>query len=142
MASLDRAYGARGALLAIGMAVIAGGVHGVLSHAIDFFVVKVAFGVAAAIVLIMAGAISARQSMLNAVVLGVAMWLVFLFVRWCTWSLMEGGFSGLGTFLSHTPFGWASYLADAGVSRFWVVEAFSMLAPTVFGTIVGHERQP
>ena len=31
MASLDRAYGMRGALLALGMACVAGGVHGVMA---------------------------------------------------------------------------------------------------------------
>jgi predicted benzoate:H+ symporter BenE len=142
MASLDRAYGARGALLAVGMAVIAGGVHGVLSHLVDMTLVKVAFGVAAAIVLIMAGAISARQSMWSAVTLGLAMWLGFLLARWFAWSFMDGGFFGLSAFLAHTPFEWGTYLSDRGVSRLWVVEAFSFLAPTMFGTIVGHEREP
>ena len=141
MASLDRAYGMRGAALALGMASIAGGVHGVMASQFDYLAVKIVVGVAGAIVLIMAGAISARASMLSAVATGLAMGVLFFLFRWIGWSLMEDGPSGALAFLTTPPWGWPGYLTQAGISGFWAVEATSMLIPALIGCIVGQERQ-
>ena len=140
MASLDRAYGARGALLALGMACVAGGVHGVLANQFDYLAVKIVIGIAGAIVLIMAGAISARQSMASAVVTGLLMGLLFFVCRWVGWSLMEGGINGAVAFLATPPWSWPTFLALAGISGYWTVEAISMLIPALIGCVVGQER--
>ena len=131
----------RGALLALGMACVAGGVHGVMANQFDFLLVKIVVGIAGAIVLIMAGAISARASMAGAVATGLAMGVLFFLCRWIGWSLMEGGLDGALAFLSTPPWGWPGYLALAGISGFWAVEATSMLIPALIGCIVGQERQ-
>ena len=140
MASLDRAYGLRGAVIALGMAAVAGGVHGVMAWNFDVLGVKIAVGIAGSIVLIMAGAISARQSMISAVALGLVMGALFFLGRWTGWTLMEGGPSETARFFAATPAGWPGYLAAAGISGFWVVEAISMLVPSMIGCVVGQER--
>ena len=63
------------------MACVAGGVHGVMASQFDYLVVKIVVGIAGAIVLIMAGAISARQSMASAVATGLLMGLLFFVCR-------------------------------------------------------------
>ena len=140
MASLDRAYGYRGAFIALGMAVVAGGVQGVLAHEFDYLIVKVVVGLASVLVLIMAGAISARQHLFSALGLGVIMGLCFFLARWGGWSLMESGISGLFGFLLTPPWGWPDYLSDHDISGFWVFEAVSMFAPALIGCYVGQER--
>ncbi len=130
----------RGAAIALGMAGVAGGVHGVMAWNFDILAVKIAVGLAGSIVLIMAGAISARQSMISAVVLGMVMGALFFLARWTGWSLMEGGLPETVRLFSTSPLGWPDYLAAAGISGFWVVEAISMLVPAMIGCIVGQER--
>ena len=140
MASLDRAYGARGAVIALGMACVAGGVQGVMAWSFDILAVKIAVGLAGAIVLVMAGAISARRSSPGAIGLGLLMGAFFFISRWIGWTLMDGGVSGAAAFVAALPWGWPGYLAAAGISGFWVFEGVSMLAPALFGCIVGQER--
>lgn len=140
MASLDRAYGYRGAAIALGMAVVAGGVHGVISWQFDFLVVKIGIGLAGALVLIMAGAISARQAMFSALGLGVLMGLFFFLCRWSCWSLMDAGMDGLRSFLTTPPWQWPDYLDARGISGFWIFEAVSMFVPALIGCYVGQER--
>lgn len=141
MASLDRAFGYRGAAIACGMAVVAGGVQGVISWQFDFLAIKIVIGLSSALVLIMAGAISARQSLASAMGLGLLMGLAVFITRWGSWSLMDGGFGGLGAFLAATPLDWPGYLDAKGVSGFWVIEATSMFCPALFGCYVGQDRE-
>lgn len=141
MASLDRAYGTRGALIALGMASIAGAVHGVMAGSFDYLGLKIVVGVAGALVLIMAGAISARRSILSAIAIGFGMGLLFFLTRWSGWSLITGGVPETLRFLSAGPWGWPGFLASAGISGFWIVEAISMLVPAMIGCIVGQERE-
>ena len=122
------------------MACVAGGVHGVMASQFDYLVVKIVVGIAGAIVLIMAGAISARQSMASAVATGLLMGLLFFVCRWIGWSLMEGGIAGAWAFLATPPWSWPAFLALAGISGYWIVEAVSMLVPAMIGCIVGQER--
>ncbi|MEO1492865.1 MAG: hypothetical protein AAFV19_11990 [Pseudomonadota bacterium] len=140
MASLDRAYGVRGMVIALGMASVAGGVHGVLSWSVDSVVIKFIFGCAAAIVMIMAGAISARKTLPVAIALGVGMGVVFFLTRWVGWSVMEGGVSLATVFLTTAPWGWPAFLEAHEISRFWIFEFTSVMVPAIFGTIVGQER--
>lgn len=140
MASLDRAYGIRGAVIAVSMAAVAGAVHGTFAQAFDWLAVKILVGVAGSIVLIMAGVISARQSWWGTISLGLFMGGLFFLARWTCWSLMEGGTAGAGSFLSTPPFLWPEYLAAAGISTFWIVEAVSMCVPAMIGCVTGHER--
>ncbi|MEM7060580.1 MAG: hypothetical protein AAF557_23620 [Pseudomonadota bacterium] len=140
MASLDRAYGYRGATIALGMAMIAGGVQGIIAHEFDFLLVKVLVGLASALVLIMAGAISARQQFYSAIGLGLLMGVGFFLTRWGTWSLMDGGAFGALKFFSIPPWGWPAYLDQLGVSGFWIFEAVSMFCPALVGCYVGQER--
>ncbi|MEM9139279.1 MAG: hypothetical protein AAGB15_05570 [Pseudomonadota bacterium] len=140
MASLDRAFGYRGAVIALGMAVVAGAVQGVLAHAFDVLAVKIAIGVATALVLIMAGAISARRHLVSALGLGLIMGAACLVMRWAGWSLMEGGAGGIVAFVSALPLGLPAYLAERGISGFWMLEAMSMFIPALIGCYAGQER--
>lgn len=140
MASLERAYGVRGAVIALSMAAIAGGVHGVMAASLDHLAVKIGVGIAGAIVLIMAGAISARQSVWSAIAIGLGMGALFFLGRWCGWSLITGGVPEAIRFLGAGPLGWPEFLSAAGISRYWTVEAISMLVPAMIGCLVGQER--
>ena len=61
MPSLERAYGIRGAVIAVSMATVAGVVHGVMAATFGILAVKLAVGLAGSIVLIIAGVVSARR---------------------------------------------------------------------------------
>jgi hypothetical protein len=106
----------------------------------DFLAMKIAVGLAGSIVLIMAGAISARQSIVGAILLGFVMGGLFFLMRWSGWSLMEGGFAETARFLVAGPSGWAGYLEAVGISGYWLVEAISMLVPALIGCVAGQER--
>ena len=140
MASLERAYGARGTIIALGMAAIAGAVHGVMAASFDYLAVKIAVGLAGAIVLIMAGAISARQSIFSAIAIGLGMGLFFFLFRWFSWSLIMDGMPGFLVFVTTAPWHWPAWLEGAGISRYWMVEAVSLLVPAMIGCIAGQER--
>ncbi len=140
MASLDRAYGYRGAIIAVAMATVAGAVQGTFAQAFDWIAIKVLVGIAGSIVLIMAGVISARQSWWGTISLGLLMGALFFLSRWTCWALMTGGAVEAGTFLTTPPFMWPDYLAAAGISTFWIVEAVSMFVPAMIGCVIGHER--
>ena len=140
LASLDRAYGVRGAALALGMACVGGGVHGVMAGSFDFLVVKLGVGLAGAIVLIMAGAISARQTLGGAILIGLGMGVLFFVFRWAFWAIVTGGLPRAGDLMTLAPWDWPAFLAAAGISGFWVVEAISMLVPAMIGCLVGQER--
>lgn len=139
--SLDRAYGARGALIAVSMAAIAGSVHGVLAASFGSVAPKVAVGFAGALVLIMAGALSARQSAPGAVMLGLGMGVVFFLCRWSFWALITGGGAGLGALLALPPWHWPGHFAALGISWVWKVEAVSMCMPALIGCLVGQDRK-
>ena len=140
MPSLDRAYGMRGALIALGMAAVAGGVHGVIGWAGDYLLVKIALGMAGALVLIMAGAISARHGLVNALGLGLAMGALYFVARWTGWSLMENGFGHAAEFLTTLPWRWPVLFDARGISGYWIVEAVSMCVPALIGCYTGQER--
>jgi hypothetical protein len=128
-------------VIALGMATVAGGVHGTLAWAAgDNTLPKIALGCAAAIVMVMAGAISARRTVYFAIALGIGMGLMFFVARWLAWSLMEGGVPLATGFLGAGPLGWPSFLDSNGISGFWILEFTSVMVPAVFGTIVGQER--
>jgi len=122
------------------MAMVAGGVHGVISWQFDHLAVKIAVGLTGALVLIMAGAISARQAFASALALGVVMGLAFFMARWAGWSLMDGGIEGLTAFATTPPWGWPGYLEGRGISGLWVYEAVSMFVPALLGCYAGQER--
>lgn len=140
MPSMDRAYGMRGAIIALWMALVAGGVQGVLAGAFDFLAVKVAVGLGGAIVLLMAGAISARRRMSSALALGLAMGVGFFVARWTCWALMTHGTAGAIDFASEPPSRWPGWLSAQGISEFWIFEAVSMTGTALFACYVGHER--
>ena len=140
MASLDRAYGFRGAIIAVSMATVAGAVHGTFAQTFDWLGVKLLVGLAGSIVLIMAGVISARQTWWGTIALGFAMGLLFFLARWTCWALLTGGAVEAENFLTTPPLMWPEYLAAAGISTFWIVEAVSMRVPAMIGCVTGHER--
>ncbi len=140
MASLDRAYGTRGAIIALAMAAVAGAVHGTFAQVLDFLWVKILIGVAGSIVLMIAGVNSARRSRWGTISLALLMAVVFFTARWSCWAIMTGGVTELTVFLKTPPPMWPEYLAAAGISLFWIVELVSMCIPTMFGCIAGHER--
>ena len=86
MASLDRAYGTRGAAIALAMAAVAGAVHGTFAQTFDVLWVKLLIGLAGSIVLIMAGVISARRSWWGAISLALLMAGTFFVTRWSCWA--------------------------------------------------------
>lgn len=47
----------------------------------------------------------------------------------------------MAAFLATPPWGWPAWLAAAGISGLWVVEALSLLGPALFGCFVGQERR-
>ena len=140
MPSLERAYGIKGAAIAVSMAVVAGAVHGVMAATFDVLPVKLAIGLAGSIILIIAGVVSARRSLWGALFTGFAMGVCFFLFRWSCWSLMTGGPEGLAGFLAAGPLGWDAWLSAAGISGFWLVEAVSMFVPALVGCIAGQER--
>lgn len=140
MPSLERAYGIRGAAIALGMATIAGGVQGVLAWQFDYVVIKVVIALAGALVLVMAGAISARRSLNKAMILGCMMAVSFFIARWIGWSLMQGGFPLTLELFTLSPLSWPEWMDAQGVSGFWILEATSMFVPALFGCYVGQER--
>ena len=142
MPSLDRAFGYRGALIALAMAAVAGGVQGVLAWQFDYLVVKIVVGLCGALVLIMAGVISARLSLGAAIGLGLLMGAAFFVARWTGWSLMDGGVAGAADFLARAPLGWPGWLEGRNISSAWIFEAGSMTVTSLFGCYFGHERAP
>ena len=140
MASLDRAYGLRGAVISLAMTTVAGGVHGVLAWQFDFLATKVFTGLCCAVLLVMAGAISARRSLATALGLGLVMGLVFFLARWTGWSVMDAGADGVFSFFAAAPFDWPIWLAARGISTGWIVEAASLTTTALFACYVGHER--
>ena len=140
MPSLERAYGIKGATIAVSMAVVAGAVHGVMAATFDVLPVKLAVGLAGSIILIIAGVVSARRSLWGALATGLLMGCCFFLVRWACWSLMTGGSAGLSGFFGAGPLEWGTWLSAAGISGFWRVEAVSMFVPALIGCIAGQER--
>ncbi|MEM1297947.1 MAG: hypothetical protein AAGH68_01615 [Pseudomonadota bacterium] len=140
MPSLDRAYGFKGAVIAVSMAVVAGAVHGVMAATFDVLAVKLIVGLAGSIVLIIAGVVSARRSLWGAIATGLLMGSFFFLTRWMCWSVMTGGGEALVGFLSAGPLGWAAWLEAAGITTFWLVEAISMFVPAMIGCVAGQER--
>ena len=122
------------------MAIVSGGVQGVIAWQFDYLAVKVVVGLSCVLVLIMAGAISARRSLAIAIGLGVLMGVSFFLARWVCWSLMDGGFPAAADFLLTGPLGWPGWLGARGISGFWIFEAVSMFVPALFGCYVGQER--
>ncbi|MEL6476263.1 MAG: hypothetical protein AAFR17_02975 [Pseudomonadota bacterium] len=136
MASLDRAYGIKGAAIALGAAAVAGAVHGVLVTVTGWLVVKVVLLAVAVAVLVIGGTVSARQSLPAALAIALAMALAFFWARWSTWSVMSDG----GVFLGVPPWGWWGYISTSGVRGLWFGEFAATLSAAVFGCMAGHER--
>lgn len=122
------------------MALVAGTVQGTFAQAFDLLWLKTLTGIAAVILLLMAGAISARRSVLAATVLGLTMGGLFFVGRWGAWAFMSGGLVELSSFVASGPVGWPDYLFQSGISAFWIFEAMSMLAPSIAGCLMGQER--
>ena len=140
MASLDRAYGTRGVVIALTMSAVAGAVHGTFAQSFDFLWVKILVGMAGSIVLGIAGVISARRSWWGAIMLALLMGVLFFVSRWSCWAIMTGGVTEATRFLVTPPYLWPEYLAAAGISVFWILETISMCIPAMFGCYVGHEQ--
>lgn len=136
MASLDRAYGLRGAAIALGAAALAGLVHGVIASALDLLVLKTLLLAVSIIVLVIAGTVSARRSLATAAIIGLAMALVFFWTRWAGWSVMTDA----ARFASEPPWAWPAYLSGAGVTGLWIAEFTATLSAALFGCMAGHER--
>lgn len=141
MASLDRAYGTRGAIIALAMAAVAGAVHGTFAQVFDLLWVKILIGMAGSIVLMIAGVNSARRSWWGTISLPLLMVVVFFIARWSCWAIMTGGVTELTVFLTTPPPMLPEYLAAVGISLFWIVELLAMCVPAMFGCIAGHERE-
>ncbi|MEM8699375.1 MAG: hypothetical protein AAGF44_09400 [Pseudomonadota bacterium] len=136
MASLDRAYGIKGAAIALGTALVAGAVHGVLVTVTGWLAVKVLLLVVAVAVLVIGGTVSARQSLAAALGIGLAMALTFFWARWSAWSVM----SDHGVFATLPPWEWWDYISTSGVQGLWFGEFSSTLTASIFGCMAGHER--
>ncbi|MBY8974649.1 hypothetical protein KHP62_02450 [Rhodobacteraceae bacterium NNCM2] len=136
MASLDRAYGLRGATIAVGIALIAGLVQGVLASQLEWLLPKALLLLASCIVLVMAGTVSARQSVASTGLIAALMTLGFFLCRWTVWSVMTGA----GPMLAEPPWQWPAYFADHGVTLLWIAEFLATLGAATFGCFAGHER--
>ncbi|MEM7508202.1 MAG: hypothetical protein AAF415_15825 [Pseudomonadota bacterium] len=136
MASLDRAYGLKGAAIALGTAAVAGLVHGVLASALDSILLKVPLLLVSIIVLVIAGTVSARRSLATAALIAVAMALIFFWMRWFGWSAMADA----ARFVTEPPWRWPAYLAAGGVTGLWIAEFTATLSAAIFGCMAGHER--
>lgn len=136
MASLDRAYGIRGAVIALGCAAVAGLVHGVLVASTDWLAIKILLLVAALTVLVIGGTVSARQSIATSFLIALAMALAFFWMRWAGWSAITDG----GVFPGVPPWGWWGYIATSGVTGLWLGEGAATLSAAIFGCMAGHER--
>lgn len=140
MPSLDRAFGARGAIVALCAALVVGLVHGVLAWQFDHLAAKIAVGTAGAVVLLMAGIVAARRSPGSVLGLALIMGAAFFLARWTGWSVMDGGTVRVAEFIAAAPPGWPGWLAAHGISPLWPVEAASMFAPALYGCYVGQQR--
>ena len=136
MASLDRAYGLRGAVTAFGAAAVAGAVHGVLVAMTGWIAVKGLLLLIAMAVLVIGGTVSARQSLPSALIIAAAMAFLFFLCRWSAWSVISDG----GAFLNQPPWAWWGYISASGVKLLWFGEVSATLAAAVFGCLAGHER--
>lgn len=136
MASLDRAYGLRGALIAVTIAAVAGLIHGVLASQLSWLGVKALLLVVSCIVLVIAGTVSARRSFTAACLVAMAMTVVFFLCRWAIWAVMIQEPAALIA----PPWEWPGGFADRGVTWLWIVEFTVTFAAAGFGCYAGHER--
>lgn len=136
MASLDRAYGIRGAAIALGAAALGGLVHGVLASQLEWLGPKALLLIISATVLVISGTVSARQSYLAAGLIATAMAVTFFWMRWFGYSLM----SDASAFAVTAPWDWPAYLSGAGVTLLWVLELGVTFCAALFGCMAGHER--
>lgn len=140
MASLSRAYGARGVVIAVSTAAVVGVVHGTLAAVFDVFAMKLVVGILGSIAMIIAGTVSARQQVLSAVVVALTMATIFFVLRWSAWAIINDGSAGLQEFLTALPLGAPQLLLEWGITRYWMLEVFSMFVPALIGCIAGFER--
>lgn len=136
MASLDRAYGIKGAVIALGVAGIAGLIHGTLASQVVWLLPKIGLLLVSVTAMIIGGTVSARQSYATAALIAAAMVVVFFWLRWFGFSVMTDG----GGFATVLPWHWPAYITATGVSWLWTVETGAVMAATILGCMAGHER--
>ncbi|MEM8842962.1 MAG: hypothetical protein AAGD47_14440 [Pseudomonadota bacterium] len=136
MASLDRAYGLRGALTALAISAISGLVHGVLASQLTWLGIKALLLVVSCVALVIAGTVSARRSPAAAWGIALAMTLVFFLCRWAIWAVMVQA----TPVLASPPWDWPGLFARHGVSWLWIVELTATGAAAGLGCYAGHER--
>lgn len=136
MASLDRAYGVKGALIAGATAAVAGLVHGVLVAVTGWLAIKVLLLAAAAAMLVIGGTVSARQHTASMTAMAMAMVALFFWWRWLGWSAINDA----GVFLGLGPGGWLAYIRGSGVFWLWLPEFSITASAAAFGCYAGFER--
>ncbi|MEM7670176.1 MAG: hypothetical protein AAF317_13730 [Pseudomonadota bacterium] len=136
MASLDRAYGIRGAVIAIGVAGVAGLIHGTLASQVVWLAPKIALLVMSVAAIVIGGTVSARQGYATAMLIAVTMSIAFFCFRWTGFSIMADA----GTFLTIAPWNWPDYIATTGVSWLWTIETGLISFAALLGCLAGHER--
>lgn len=141
VASLDRAFGLRGALISVGFAAGAGAIHGILVAGEPVLIARLGLALASFVVLVLAGVASARRGRRAAIGCAGVMLAAFLLARWGFWALMLGGAPALADLAATPPWGWPGALAALGAGGLGLVELAAMATAALMGCLLGHERQ-
>ncbi len=145
MATTNRAYGMRGAAIALGITAIAAATQGVLTAVTGVIALEILCAVVMAIALVIAGATSARQTWPGAAALAVFMGVLFFWLRWTLWSFMSGGAEAALAFALTPPWLWypaMDTLSATGAitgNTLWIMEGATMLAAAATGCLLGYE---
>ena len=145
MATTIRAYGLRGAIIALSVTVVAAAVQGILTALTTVLVLEILLAMVVAVALAMAGATSARRSRAGALAMALAMAVLFFWLRWTLWHAMSFGADAAAGFALTPPWAWPAAM-DALVARgalsghlLWIMESAAVLASAAAGTLIGHE---
>lgn len=141
MASLDRAYGLRGAILALGLAAAGGAIHGTLAGTEPGLIAKLGLALASLVVVLVAGVASARRSLGAALGIAALILAAFLVCRWGCWCLMVADWPGLARLAALPPGGWPGALAGLGAGALAVVETTAVATAALVGCLTGQERE-